>query len=156
MHVGGGWRTSALAAVVASCSTTTPFVPPGNGVALTVQAFRCSGGCGAPTAPVDTVQQGDTALVRLAIADTMGETPNALIRPLCAVNVTILGGSTQHTLPVSPTCPDSGVSLAVGSVPYLRDVVWIVDGSFAPGDYTLRGDIVVDPPVTARQAVYVR
>lgn len=94
--------------------------------------------------------------MRLAVADTSGETPTALIRPPCAVNVTILGGVTQLTLPASPTCPDSGVSLAVGSVPYLRDVVWIVDGSFVSGDYTLRGDIVVTPPVTARRSVHVR
>jgi hypothetical protein len=135
----------ALAAVLSSCSGTAPFVPPGSGVALTVQAFRCSGGCAALSGPVDTVQQGDTVLVRLAIADTMGATPVALIRPPCAVTVTIL-----------PTCPDSAVSLAVGSIPYLRDVVWIVDGSFAPGDYILRGDIVVNPPVTARRSVHVR
>lgn len=156
MQVGKGTWWLALAAVLSSCSGTAPFVPPGSGVALTVQVFRCSGGCGAPSGPVDTVQQGDTALVRLAIADTSGETPIALIRPPCAVNVTILGGVSQHTLPAAPTCPDSGASLAVGSIPYLRDVVWNVDGSFAPGDYTLRGDIVVNPPVSARRSVHVR
>jgi hypothetical protein len=41
-------------------------------------------------------------------------------------------------------------------VPYVRDVIWIVDGSFAAGDYTLRGDIVVDPPATGRLPVHVQ
>jgi hypothetical protein len=102
------------------------------------------------------VQIGDTTLVRLALADTAGDSTTALVRPACAVNVTILGGAMQHTLPATPTCPDSGIAVAPGTVPYLRDVVWIVDGSFAAGDYTLRADLVIDPPVTARRTVHVR
>jgi hypothetical protein len=94
--------------------------------------------------------------VRLAVADTSGSSTIALLRPDCAVNVTILGGTTQHTLPAAATCPDSGISVDMGSVPYLRDIEWIVDGSFAAGDCTLRGDIVVDPPVTGRRPVHVR
>ncbi|HET9706879.1 MAG TPA: hypothetical protein VFP39_01110 [Gemmatimonadales bacterium] len=148
--------TAAIAAVWLGCSDTAPFRPPGASLAVTVQAYHCSGGCGSPSGPVDTVHQGDTALVRLAVQDTSGSSTIALVRPPCAVNVTILGGTTQHTLPAAPTCPDSGISVDVGSVPYLRDVVWIVDGSFAVGDYTLRGDIVVDPPVSGRRAVHVR
>jgi len=147
---------AALAAALLGCSDSAPFRPPGTSLAVTVQAYHCSGGCGSPSGPVDTVQRGDTALVRLAVADTTGSNTIALVRPDCAVNVTILGGTTQHTLPGAPTCPDSGISVEVGSVPYLRDVVWIVDGSFAAGDYTLRGDIVVDPPVTGRRPVHVR
>jgi len=147
---------AALAAALVGCSDTAPFRPPGGSLAVTVQAFHCSGGCGSPSGPVDTLQRGDTALVRLAVADTSGSSTIALLRPDCAVTVTILGGATQHTLPAAPTCPDSGISVEVSSVPYLRDVVWIVDGSFAAGDYTLRGDIVVDPPVTGRRPVHVR
>jgi len=128
---------AALAALL-GCSDATPFRSPGASLAVTVQAYHCSGGCGSPSGPVDTLQQGDTALVRLAVADTSGSSTIALVRPSCAVNVTILGGTTQHTLPAAPTCPDSGISVEVGSVPYLRDVVWIVDGSFPAGDYTLR------------------
>lgn len=147
---------AALAAGLLGCSDSVPFRPPGASLAVTVLAYHCSGACGSPSGPVDTLQRGDTALVRLAVADTSGSSTIALVRPSCAVNVTILGGTTQHTLPAAPTCPDSGVSVDVGSVPYLRDVVWIVDGSFAAGDYTLRGDIVVDPPVTGRRPVHVR
>ncbi len=147
---------AALAAALLSCSDTAPFRPPGASLAVTVQAYLCSGGCGTPIGPVDTVPQGDTALVRVAVADTTGSSTIALVRPSCAIGVTILGGTTQHTLPAAPTCPDSGISVEVGSVPYLRNVVWIVNGSFAPGDYTLRGDIVVDPPVTGRRPVHVR
>ncbi len=131
-------------------------MPPGSGVSVTVLAYHCSGGCGSPSGPVDTVQQGDTTLVRLAIADTTGASPIALIRADCGVSVTILGGASLHTLPAAPTCPDSAISVQLGSVPYLRDVVWVVDASFAPGDYTLRGDVVVDPPVTGRRPVHVR
>jgi hypothetical protein len=148
--------TAALAAALLGCSDTAPFRPPGGSLVVSVQAYHCSGGCGSPAGPVDTVQRGDTTLVRLAVADTSGSSTIALVRPACAVTVTILGGTTQHTLPAAPTCPDSGISVAVGSVPYLRDVVWAVDGSFAPGDYTLRGDLVVDPPVTGRRPVHVR
>lgn len=147
---------AALAAALLGCSDTVAFRPPGASLAVTVQAYHCSAGCGSPSGPVDTVQRGDTALVRLAVRDTSGSSTIALVRPSCAVNVTILGGTTLHTLPGAPTCPDSGISVAVGSVPYLRDVVWIVDGSFAPGDYTLRADLVVDPPVTGRRPVHVR
>jgi len=147
---------AALVAALVGCSDTTPFRPPGGSLAVTVLAYHCSGGCGSPAGPVDTVQRGDTALVRLAVRDTSGRSTIALVRSPCAVNVTILGGTMLHTLPATPTCPDSGVSVDVGSVPYLRDVVWIVDGSFASGDYTLRGDIVVDPPVTGRRPVHVR
>jgi hypothetical protein len=148
--------TAAIAAALLGCSDTAPFRPPGGSLVVTVQAYHCSGGCGSPGGPVDTVQRGDTTLVRLTVADTSGSSTIALVRPSCAVTVTILGGTTQHTLPAAPTCPDSGISVEVGSVPYLRDVVWVVDGSFAPGDYTLRGDIVVDPPVTGRRPVHVR
>jgi hypothetical protein len=148
--------TAGLAAVLLACSDTAPFRPPGASLAVTVQTYRCSGGCTTSGGPVDTEQRGDTALVRIAVADTSGSTTIALVRPDCAVNVTILGGTTQHTLPAAPTCPDSGISVELGSAPYLRDVVWIVDASFAAGDYTLRGDIVVDPPVTGRRPVHVR
>jgi hypothetical protein len=148
--------TAAIAAALLGCSDTAPFRPPGGSLVVTVQTYHCSGGCGSPGGPVDTVQRGDTTLVRLTVADTSGSSTIALVRPSCAVTVTILGGTTQHTLPAAPTCPDSGISVEVGSVPYLRDVVWVVDGSFAPGDYTLRGDIVVDPPVTGRRPVHVR
>ena len=147
---------AALAAALLSCSSTAPFRSPGAELAVTVLAYHCSGGCGSPAGPVDTVQRGDTALVRIAVADTSGSSTRALVRPACAVNVTILGGATLHTLPATATCPDSGVAVDVGSVPYVRDVVWVVDGSFAAGDYTLRGDIVVDPPVTGRRPVHVR
>ena len=147
---------AAAFAALLGCSDTAPFRPPGASLAVTVQAYRCAGGCGSPSGPVDTVQRGDTALVRLAVADTSGNSTIALVRPSCAVNVTILGGATQHTLPAAPACPDSGFSVEVSSMPYLRDVVWIVDGSLAAGDYTLRGDIVIDPPVTGRRPVYVR
>jgi hypothetical protein len=148
--------TAALVtALAAGCSGSALFTPPGSGIALTVLIYHCSGGCGAPNGPVDTVSQGDTALIRIAVADTVGGNTIALIRPPCGVNVTILGGSTLHTLPAAPTCPDSGVSVEVGSVPYLRDVVWNVNGLTA-GDYTLRGDIVVDPPVSGRRSVHVR
>ncbi|HKE89821.1 MAG TPA: hypothetical protein VKB45_05770 [Gemmatimonadales bacterium] len=146
---------AALAALL-GCSGTAPFRPPGAALAVTVLAYHCSGGCGSPAGPIDTVQRGDTALVRLAVADTSGSSTIALVRAPCAVNVTILGGTMLHTLPATPTCPDSGVAVEVGSVPYMRDVVWIVDGSFTSGDYTLRGDIVVDPPVTGRRPVHVR
>lgn len=139
-----------------SCSGAEPFQPPGAGLTLTVLAYRCSGGCGSTSSLIDTVHQGDTALVRLAIADTAGNSTIALIRPTCGVNVTILGGATLRTLPAAPTCPDSGISVEVGSLPYLRDVVWIVDSSFAPGSYTLRGDVVVDPPVSGRRSVHVQ
>lgn len=148
--------TAACIAAVLGCSGFAPFTPPGSHISLTVLAYHCSGGCGSPSGPVDTVQVGDTALVRLAIADTAGDTTIALIRPPCAVNVTILGGAALHTLPAAPTCPDSGISVEVGSVPYLRDVTWIVDGSFTAGNYTLRGDVVVDPPVSGRRTVHVR
>lgn len=158
VEVGGGARslTAALVAVLLGCSGDEQFQAPGSSLSLTLQAYHCSGGCGSPNGPVDTVHLGDTAVVRLALAETSGSSTIALVRATCAVNVTILGGATQHTLPISATCPDSGVSVEVGSVPYLRDVVWIVDGSFAPGEYTLRGDIVVDPPLTGRRAVTVR
>jgi hypothetical protein len=147
---------AALGAVLPGCSGSEPFRSPGSSLAVTVQAYHCSGGCGSPIGPVDTVQRGDTALVRLALADTAGGSRIALVRPDCAVNVTILGGTMQHTIPASPTCPDSGFSVEVGPVPQLRDVVWIVDGSFAVGNYTLRADLVIDPPVTGRRTVYVR
>ena len=147
---------AALAAALLGCSDTAPFRSPGGALVVTVLTYHCSGGCGSPAGPIDTVQRGDTAVVRIAVADTSGSSTIALVRPACAVNVTILGGATLYTLPATPTCPDSGVAVDVGSVPYLRDVVWVVDGSFAPGDYTLRGDIVVDPPVTGRRPVHVR
>jgi hypothetical protein len=147
---------AALGAVLLGCFGSEPFRSPGSSLAVTVQAYHCSGGCGSPIGPVDTVQRGDTALVRLALADTAGGSTIALVRPDCAVNVTILGGAMQHTLPASPTCPDSGFSVEVGPVPQARDVVWIVDGSFAVGNYTLRADLVIDPPVTGRRTVYVR
>jgi len=95
-------------------------------------------------------------MLRISLADTAGSNTVVLVRPVCAINVTILGGATQHTVPAPATCPDSGISVAVGAVPYLRDLVWIVDGSFGAGDYTLRADLVIDPPVTARRAVHVR
>jgi hypothetical protein len=148
--------TAALVVALLGCSGADPFRPPGAGLTLTVLAYHCSGGCGSASGPVDTLHQGDTALVRLAIADTAGGSTIALIRPPCGVNVTILGGATLHTLPAAPTCPDSGISVEVGSLPYSRDVVWIVDASFTPGDYTLRGDVVVDPPVTGRRPVHIR
>lgn len=138
------------------CSGDAPFRAPGSSLALTVQAYHCSGGCGSPSGPVDTVQIGDTALVRLALADTAGDSTIALVRAACAVTVTILGGAMQHSLPATPTCPDSGISVEVGAVPYLRDVVWIVDGSFAAGNYTLRADLVIDPPLAGRRAVTIR
>jgi hypothetical protein len=148
--------TAAAVAALLSCSGAEPFQPPGAGLTLTVLAYHCSGGCGSVSGPVDTVHQGDTALVRLAIADTTGDNGIALIRPPCGVNVTILGGSALRTLPAAPTCPDSGISVQIGSSPYLRDVVWVVDASFAAGDYTLRGDVVVNPPVTGRRPVHVQ
>ncbi len=148
--------TAAVVAALSSCSGAQPFQPPGAGLTVTVLAYHCSGGCGSASGLVDTVHQGDTALVRLTIADTAGGSTIALIRPPCGVTVTILGGATLHTLPAAPTCPDSGISVQVGSLPYLRDVVWIVDASFAPGDYILRGDVVVNPPVTGRRPVHVQ
>lgn len=148
--------TAALTAALLGCAGDTPFRSPGAGLRLTVQTYACSGGCGSLTGPVDTVHQGDMAVVRLALADTAGDSAIVLVRPPCAVNVTILGGAGQHTLPAAPSCPDSGVSVAVGPVAYLRDVLWIVDGTFGRGDYTLRADLVVDPPVTGRSLVRVQ
>lgn len=150
-------RIGAAALVAAlACSGDTGVGSPGAGLELTVLTYECGSGCGVLTAPVDTVRQGDTAIVRLRIADTAGTNVVALLRASCAPSVTILGGSVLHSLPAAATCPDSAIAADIGAAPYLRDVVWVVDSSYAVGDYTLRGDIVINPPVTARQTVHVQ
>ena len=72
------------------------------------------------------------------------------------MNVTILGGTgLAPTLPAAPTCPDSAEPASVSGVPILRDFVWIVPANFAVGNYTLRAELVLDPPVQARRAVHI-
>lgn len=145
---------AALATV--ACSADAPFTPPGANLNVSVSAYHCRGGCGAPTGPIDTLHRGDTALVRLSVADTAGGSSVILLRAACAVNVTILGGAgTAPTLPAAPTCPDSTVGLSASSIPYLRDFVWVVPPALPVGDYTLRSDIMVDPPVAARRAIHI-
>lgn len=118
--------------------------------------YRCNGGCGTTTVPVDTLHRGDTAQVRLTVADTAGDSAVVLLRASCDVNVTILGGAgVPPTLPATPTCPDSTESALVASIPLLRDLVWVVPQALPVGDYTLRGEIVVDPPVQGRRTVHV-
>jgi len=153
---GKGWTGVAAALLAAlACSGDHPFTPPGSTVVFSMQVYHCSGGCGAPVGPVDTLPAGDTGLVRLTVADTGGGSV-AQLRASCAVNVTILGGPALHTLPAIPTCPDSATGVVLSAVAIVRDLVWVVNGSFAAGDYTLRGDLVVDPPVVARRMVRVR
>jgi hypothetical protein len=105
---------------------------------------------------VDTVPSGDTALVRLSVTDTGGGSSVAQFRAPCAVNVTILGGPALHTLPAVPTCPDSTTGVVLSAVAVARDLIWIVNGSFTAGDYTLRSDLVADPPVVAQRAIRVQ
>ena len=139
-----------------ACGSDTPFTPPGGNLAVSVRVYRCSGGCGTATGPLDSLHRGDTALVRLGVADTTGDSAIVLLRAPCAVNVTILGGTgIAPTLPSAPSCPDSTQSASVSSVPLLRDFTWIVPAGFAIGDYTLRGEMVIDPPVQARRAVHI-
>jgi hypothetical protein len=149
----------AIGAVVGlACGSDTPFTPPGGNLAVSVTVYRCSGGCGTTTGPLDSLHRGDTALVRLGVADTTGDSAIVLLRAPCAVNVTILGGpggGVAPTLPSVPTCADSAQSASVSSVPLLRDFTWIVPAGFAVGDYTLRGELVIDPPVQARRAVRI-
>jgi hypothetical protein len=104
---------------------------------------------------VDTVFAGDTALVRLSVADTAGSSV-AQLRAPCAVNVTILGGPAMHTLPAVATCPDSTSGALLSDVATVRDLVWVVNGAFPSGDYTLRGDLVADPPVVTERSVRVQ
>lgn len=145
---------AALAAI--GCSGNTPFTPPGSGLAVSVSAYHCSGGCGAATGPVDTLHRGDTALVRLSVADTAGDSTVILVRAACDVNVTILGGSgAAPTLPAAPTCPDSTLALSASPIATLRDFVWVVPQALSVGDYVLRGEMVVDPPVSARRTVHI-
>lgn len=68
-------RTAGAGVLIAglACSGDVPFASPGTGVAVTVRTYHCSGGCGTATGPVDTVRRGDTALVRVSIADTAGD-----------------------------------------------------------------------------------
>jgi hypothetical protein len=148
-----GAATALLAAL--ACSGDHSFAPPGSTLVYSVQVYRCSGGCGAPVGPVDTVPAGDTALVRLSVADSGGSSV-AQLRAPCAVNVSILGGPALHTLPAVPTCPDSATGVLLSTVATVRDLVWIVDGSFAAGTYTLRGDLVVDPPVVTQRTIRVQ
>lgn len=144
------------ALVALACAADAPFTPPGGKLAVSVLVYRCSGGCGTTTGPLDTLHRGDTAQVRLSVADTAGDSAVVLLRAGCDVNVTILGGAgVAPTLPATPTCPDSTESASVSSIPLLRDLVWIVPAAFAVGDYTLRGEIVVDPPVQGRRALRV-
>ena len=141
-----------------ACGSGTPFTPPGGNLAVSVAVYRCSGGCGTTTGPLDSLHRGDTVLVRLSVADTAGDSTTVLLKAPCAVNVTILGGTgggVAPTLPSAPTCADSTQPASVSAVPLLRDFTWIVPAGFAAGDYTLRGEMVVDPPVQARRAVRV-
>jgi hypothetical protein len=46
-----------------------------------------------------------------------------------------------------------GVSLAT---PFVRDLVWVLGGSLAPGAYTLRGDVLVEPPRVVQRALQVQ
>ena len=139
-----------------ACGSDTPFTPPGGNLAVTVTVYRCSGGCGTTTGPLDSLHRGDTALVRLSVADTTGDSAIVLLRAPCAVNVTILGGTgIAPTLPSAPWCPDSTQPASVSPVPLLRDFTWIVPAGFPIGNYTLRGEMVIDPPVQARRAVHV-
>ena len=147
----------ALAALAAiACSAESPFVPPGGNLLVAVVVYRCSGGCGTTIGPVDTLHRGDTAQVRLSVADTAGDSAVVLLRANCDVNVTILGGAgVAPTLPATPTCPDSTEAASVSSIPLLRDLVWIVPPTLAVGDYTLRAEMVIDPTVQGRRAVHV-
>jgi hypothetical protein len=139
-----------------ACGSDTPFTPPGGNLAVSVTVYRCSGGCGTTTGPLDSLHRGDTALVRLSVADTAGDSATVLLKAPCAVNVTILGGTgVAPTLPSAPSCADSTQPASVSAVPLLRDFTWIVPAGFAVGDYTLRGEMVVDPPVQARRAVRI-
>lgn len=130
-------------------------MPPGAKLSVSIAAYRCGGGCGAATGPVDTLQRGDTALIRLSVADTAGDTTVILLRAACDVNVTILGGPGSRTLPATPTCPDSAIGLTASALPYQRDFVWVVPSGLPAGDYTLRGDMVVDPPAVARRTIHI-
>jgi hypothetical protein len=141
-----------------ACGSDTPFTPPGGNLAVSVTVYRCSGGCGTTAGPLDSLHRGDTALVRLSVADTAGDSATVLLKAPCAVNVTILGGTgVAPTLPSTPppSCADSTELASVSAVPLLRDFTWIVPAGFAVGDYTLRGEMVVDPPVQARRAVRI-
>jgi hypothetical protein len=145
-----------VALAVVACSGDAPFTPPGANLAASVDAYHCSAGCGAATGPIDTLHRGDTTLVRLSVADTAGDKTPILLRAACAVNVTILGGAgPAPTLPAAPTCPDSTVALLASATPYQRDFVWVVPPALPVGEYTLRGDMVVDPPVRARRTVRI-
>jgi len=45
--------------------------------------------------------------------------------------------------------------VVLSAVASVRDLIWIVNGSFTAGDYTLRGDLVADPPVVAQRTIRV-
>lgn len=89
------------------------------------------------------------------MADTGGSSV-AQLRAPCAVNVTILGGPAMHTLPAVPTCPDSTTGELLSDVATVRDLVWVVSGAFPAGAYTLRSDLVADPPIVTQRSIRVR
>jgi hypothetical protein len=141
--------------VLVALECGSPVAPIRSPLVYQLEVLHCNTACSTTTAPADTVRAGDTLQVVLSLTDTVaGDSALVSLREPCAVNVSVLSGRTvEATVPTAPTCADSGYGRVIRGAPgggEVRRFAWVVDVGLAPGTVVLQGEMVLDPPLTAR------
>jgi hypothetical protein len=139
----------------------TSFAPLRSPLVYEITVRRCAGSCDSTAGPADTIGRGDTLLVVLSLSDSLaGDSTLVSLREPCAVNVSVRSGRTiRETLPAASTCADSAYTRIISGPPSAGEVRrfnWIVDGSLTAGTYVLQGEMLLDPPLTARVALVLQ
>jgi hypothetical protein len=128
-------------------------------VTYTLTVFRCTNLCTVVdgTAPVTVANRGDSLLVTVTAADTVtGDSTLVTLSAPCAASASLVSGRTVvRTFPAAVSCPDSTVQQRLAAGPEQRAFPWVVDSVLSQGNYSLRGDLVVAPPLAATYPLHV-
>jgi hypothetical protein len=154
-------RTLALiaaAALAAGCGDSGgPVLRSPVTYALTV--YRCTNQCTvvAGSAAVTLANRGDSLLVTVTASDTVaGDSTVVTLSAPCAASASLLSGrSVARTFPATVTCADSTVQARLALGAEQRSFPWVVDSTLSQGNYSLRGDMVISPPLAATYPLHV-
>jgi hypothetical protein len=152
-------RCCLLAVTVLFCACGSTTEPPHSPVVYEVNVF--AGPLFGINDFATSANRGDTLSIRVQVYDsTSAHGSLVTVRATCAVNVTILhAGTTVATLPQAITCPDSSLQETVGAQGSFfwdsRFYGWVVPTTLSPGVYTIRGEVLVQPALSASTTLQV-
>jgi hypothetical protein len=151
------------AALLANCGETTA---PGIDDAIRPLVYEIFTGCLPQRLEYDcgpdvlTVSRGDTLIVGHSLHDSSGADPDTVIVTAdCAVNFEILRSNVLvGTLLAAPTCPDSTLPRGENApqINLIRAFAWRIPTGLAPGQYTLRSRLLVNPNVSKSLQITVQ